>query len=234
MKHQILLSLTKFKSSWDLLYGVPIIFDNITWNQLLINLILLFRKDTFFSLVGTCSYYPQPTPNCRYYIKPNGGSCGKCIQIVRTLPKELILDHTICPEIICPLIAIDDKKYKYDYRVWIGIKSDLTYYICPTLIRRISNIPFNLNTDYGSLTNTALYSDQFDYQDNILYNKINDVVKDVLTKLSPTNESQLMLTGWDFIENEQNELFVLEVNPNPAINIQHTQVMTEFLNWVKN
>lgn len=233
MEKQILLALTKNKSIWELFYNMPILFENITWSQILINLILLFRKDTFFNLIGTKSYYPQATPNCRYYIKPNDGSCGKGIKIVNIMPSESIQDHIICPEIMTPLININDKKYKYDYRVWIGIKSDLTYYICPTLIRRISNIPFSLNTDLGSLTNTSLYSDRTYYKDEILYCKINSIVKNVLTNLSPINETQLMLTGWDFIENEYNELFVLEVNPNPSINIQHSQVMIEFLNWVE-
>ena len=40
-----------------------------------------------------------------------------------------------------------------------------------------------------------------------------------------------MLTVWDFIENENNEVFVLEVNPNLSLNIQHEPVMREFLKW---
>lgn len=229
---QILLSLTKNKSTWELLRNVPIMFDNVSWNMLLHNLIPLFRKDTFFDLVGKHDYYPQPIPNCRYYIKPNDGSCGKGIKIVNSLPNNPISDHTICPEIVTPLISINGKKCKYDYRVWIAIKSDLTYFICPTLIQRISNVPFNLESEYGSLTNTALYSDQFDYRDEMLYDKINIVVKEVLTKLTPIDDSCVMLTGWDFIENESKKLFVLEVNPNPSINIQHTQSMTEFLDFM--
>lgn len=231
MEHQILSSLATINSTWDLLRDIPLEITN--WEMILTNLTPLFRKNTFFDLVGTCNYYPQSTSNCRYYIKPNDGSCGKGIRIVNSLPNEPIQDHTICPEIVTPLISINNKKYKYDYRVWIAIKSNLTYFICPTLIKRISNIPFSLETDYGSLTNTALYSDQFDYKNNVLHDKINNIVSDILTKLLPIENSCLMLTGWDFIENESNDLFVLEVNPNPSINIQHTQVMTEFLNWIK-
>lgn len=243
---QILLSLTKIKSTWDLLRDIPIIFENVDWDMITVNLIPLFRKDTFFNMIGKKNYYPQQTPNCRYYIKPNDGSCGKGIQITHTLPLTPIDGYTICPEIITPLILVKNKKCKYDYRVWIGICTDLTYFICPTLIRRISTIPFSLDTTYGSLTNTSLYSEQFNYQNDDLYNKIDYIVKDVLIQLLPNtsnisdtsntyttyNRIHLMLTGWDFIENEYGELFVLEVNCNPSINIQHTQVMTEFLNWI--
>ena len=239
---QILSSLTKVKSVWDILREVP--SENMNWVMLIDNLIPLFRKNTFFDLVSTKSYYPQSMPNCRYYIKPNDGSCGKGIQIVNFLPPNPIEGYTICPEIITPPIIIGTNKYKYDYRVWIGIQSDLKYFICPTLIKRVSTVPFSLDTMYGSFTNTSLYSEQFDHQDSELYDKINMIVMDVLKSLLlftpgfsvrreeniPDTDTKLMLTGWDFIENESGELFVLEVNCNPGINIQHTQVMTEFLN----
>ena len=42
----------------------------------------------------------------------------------------------------------------------------------------------------------------------------------------------IMLTGWDFILSEHNELFVLEVNCSPGINILHKKVMEEFLSWI--
>jgi hypothetical protein len=232
MNDKILSSLVTIKSTWRLLCEIPLEFEMTSWEMILSNLTLLFRKDTFFNLVSQKDYYPQPTPNCRYYIKPNEGSCGHGIKIVDTYPEKIIEGYTICPEIITPLIEKDNKKYKYDYRVWIGIRSDLTYYICPTFIRRISNIPFSLDSEYGSLTNTALYSDQFDFQDAKLYEKINKIVQDILTMITPSNRNQVMLTGWDFIENEHKDVFVLEVNPNPSINIQHTQVMTEFLSWI--
>lgn len=229
----ILLPLIKFKSIWDLLRETPIIFDNINWVMIINHLIPLFRKDTFFNMVGTEKYYPQPTLNCRYYIKPNDGSCGKGIQITYDIPLP-IEGYTICPEVISPLMKIDGKGFKYDYRVWVGICSNLEYFICQTLILRRSNIPFSLDSTFGSLTNTALYADQFDHQNIELYNKINLIVKNVLDHLSPSTDEEhnIMLTGWDFIENESNELFVLEVNCNPAINIQHQQIMTEFLNSI--
>jgi hypothetical protein len=219
------------------LHETPAIFENVLWDMILTNLTPLFRKDTFYNIVGNKNYYPQPTPNCRYYIKPNDGSCGKGIYIENTKPSKAIEGFTICPEIITPLMLVNDKKYKYDYRVWIGIKSDLTFFVCPTFILRVSMVPFSLDTIYGSLTNTALYSEQFNHQDVILYDKINYIVKDVLEQLPSNtrhedNLTHLMLTGWDFIENENGELFVLEVNCSPSINIQHTQVMTEFLNWI--
>lgn len=237
---QVLSSLTKVKSIWELMYSVAFEFDNVTWEMVLVNLIPLFRKDTFFNMIGTKKYYPQPTPNCRYYIKPNDGSHGKGIQIVKTLPLNNMDGYTICPEIITPLISNGTYKYKYDYRVWIGIKKNLTYFICPTLVRRISTIPFNLDTIDGSLTNTSLCARHFNHQDPILYDKIDNVVGDVMKYLLPDmqvtedNRPHLMLTGWDFIENESGELFVLEVNCNPGINIQHIQVMMEFLNWISS
>lgn len=240
---QILPSLILIKSIWELMYIMPIIFERVYWDMILSNLIPLFRKDTFSRIVNSKTYYPQETPNCRYYIKPNGGSCGKGIQIVNELPLFEIKDCTICPEIISPLIEIDNKKYKCDYRVWIAIQSDLTYFVCPTLIRRISSVPFSLISEYGSLTNTSLYSNQDDYQDILLYNKINLIVADILKSLhSDTSnvldeidpKKHLMLTGWDFIENEYGDVFVLEVNCNPGICIQHVQIMTEFLEYINS
>lgn len=199
--YRILLSLNKFKSIWELMYNIPINISDkkeLNWVMIIENLIPLFRKDTFIKLIGKNKYYPQETENCRYYIKPNDGSCGRDIKIVDKLP-PIIEGYTICPEIITPLIL---KKYKYDYRVWIGIQSNLEYFVCPTIIQRISTIPFNLNSTNGSLTNTALYSDQCDYQNVELYIKIIDIVSDVLKHLDVGSDKNLMLTGWDFIENE--------------------------------
>lgn len=233
---QILNSLHKIKSSWELLYHNPIIFNNIYWDLIIDNLIPLFRKDTFYEIVGKKKYYPQETQNCRYYIKPVDGSCGKGIKIVNTKPTFPIDNHIICPEIISQFEKIDGKNFKYDFRVWIGISSDLEYYICPTFIKRISLVPFNINETNGSLTNTALYSEQFDYEDLLLYNQINNIIKDILDYLIPIKnmdkKKHIMLTGWDFILNQQNEIFVLEVNCSPGINILHEQVIKEYLNWL--
>jgi len=232
-QYAILNLLHKYRSIWELLYDVPIECKFCMWTNILDNLMELFRKNTFYNLIGNEKYYPQPTENCRYYIKPNNGSFGRGIKLVNSLNNITnIDDHIICPEIITPCITIDEKQYKYDYRVWIGIKSDLSYFICPTFIKRISNIPFDITITDGSITNTCLYSDQFDYQDYYLYKKVNTIVHDVIKKLTTKNENKVMLTGWDFIENQNNELFVLEVNPNPSINFQHLNVMTEFLNWI--
>ena len=104
-------------------------------------------------MVGKEKYYPQPTPNCRYYIKPNEGSCGKGIKIVNRYPIIFDDNYTVCPEIITRL---KNKRFKYDYRVWIGIKNDLSYYVCKTLICRISNIPFSLETQEGTLRTKEL------------------------------------------------------------------------------
>ena len=231
MVTHIIRTMIKVKSVWQLLNTIAIQFENVDWKMILENLSPLFRKNSFYELIGKEKYYPQATPNCRYYIKPVHGTCGHGIKIVNHFPENMLEDHIVCPEIITPLIEKDGKLFKYDYRVWIGIKSDLTYYICPTFIKRISNVPFSLDTDYGSLTNTALYSDQFDYEDEQLYEKINNIVQHILSKLTPNNENDIMLTGWDFIENENNEVFVLEVNPNLSLNIQHEPVMREFLKW---
>jgi hypothetical protein len=236
LMEKINLSLPKVKSSWELIYNVPIIFNKISWDLIIDNLITLFRKDTFYNLVGNEDFYPQKTPNCRYYIKPNDGSSGKKINIVNSLPPTPIPNCTICPEIMSPLIYIDNQGYKYDYRVWIGITSDLKYYICPTLILRLSNIPFDINNSLGSLTNTSLYSEQFNHQDNQLYIQIDKIVNNVLNKLEPKELSDskihLMLTGWDFIIDKSGKLFVLEVNCSPGLNILHKQVMEEYISWI--
>jgi len=234
---QILSSLSKVKSSWELLYNIPLSFNVIKWELLIENLIPLFRKDSFEKILNKKEYYPQPTPNCRYYIKPNDGSCGKGIIILNSKPQYQIKDHTICPEIITPLVVINEKKYKYDFRVWIGISSNLEYYICPTFIKRISTIPFDISKNEGSLTNTSLYSEQFNYKNNQMYNQMDKIVQDILNSLEPFNQisnskNQVMLTGWDFILNENNQLFVLEVNCSPGINILHKEVMLEFLGWI--
>ncbi len=226
--------LPKVKSSWELLYNLNSPEKN-NWIELHDNLIPLFRKDSFFSLVGNEPYYPQPTPNCRYYIKPNDGSCGKRIQIVNAKPDKPDDKWVTCPEIIPRLITTPDGlKYKYDYRVWVGIKGDLEFYVCPTLIKRTSTIPFNINESAGSLTNTSLYSEQSNYNDESLYKQICLIVADVLSKLSGIKANrQAMLTGWDFIVGESGEVYVLEVNCSPGINILHSDVMTEYLNWVQ-
>ena len=234
MVNHIIRTLIKVKSVWQLLNTITIQFENINWKMILENLPPLFRKNSFCELVSKEKYYPQATPNCRYYIKPVHGTCGHGIRVVNHFPENILDDHIVCPEIIPSLIEKDGKLYKYDYRVWVGIKADLTYYVCPTFIKRISNVPFSLDTDYGSLTNTALYSDQFDYEDEELYKKINKIVRHVLSKLTPNNENDIMLTGWDFIENQNNEVFVLEVNPNLSLNIQHEPVMREFLKWTSS
>ncbi len=231
--NKIFFVLPKVKSAWELLYNLNSNEKN-NWIELHENLIPLFRKDSFYSLVGHEPYYPQPTPNCRYYIKPNDGSCGKGIQIVNTKPDKPDESCIVCPEIIPQLIINSDgTKYKYDYRVWIGIKGDLDFYVCPTLIKRISTIPFNINEIAGSLTNTSLYSEQFNCQDEGLYKQICLIVANVLTKLTPnTNDKQVMLTGWDFIIGEHGDLFVLEVNCSPGINILHSEVIIEYLTWL--
>jgi hypothetical protein len=235
--NQILLALPKIKSAWELLYLNPVIFPNIKWIPLINNLIPLFRKDSFYNLIGSEPYYPQPTPNCRYYIKPNDGSCGKGIRIVNSKPIEPDNNYTVCPEIITPLIIKSNGKFKYDYRVWVGVTEKLEFYVCPTLILRVSTIPFNINEVVGSLTNTSLYSEQFNCPDTNLYNQIVPIVKNVLDKLPKisslnTNEKQVMLTGWDFIVDESGKMFVLEVNCSPGINILHMDVMTEYLEWL--
>lgn len=242
--NQIIQSLSKVKSVWELLYYNTIVFDNVNWVSIIDFLTPLFRKDTFFKMVGHKNYYPQPTPNCRYYIKPNDGSCGKGIKIVETTEvndylNKLSNNYTICPEICCPLLTdINGLSYKYDFRIWIGICSNLDYFICPTFILRVSNIPFDINKTDGSLTNTSLYSEQFDYENVELYSKANIIVKDILSNMSNNIKSQfdkldIMLTGWDFIMSESNELFVLEVNCSPGINILHKKVMGEFLCWIE-
>lgn len=231
--NKILSVLSQVKSSWELLYNLNS-HEKINWIELHDNLIPLFRKDSFYSLVGYEPYYPQPTQNCRYYIKPNDGSCGKGIQIVNVKPMEPVESCVVCPEIITPLIINPDGlQYKYDYRVWVGITGDLEFYVCPTLIKRISTIPFNINYSAGSLTNTSLYSEQLNCQDGNLYKQISQIVTDVLSKLSgiKTNK-QAMLTGWDFIIGESGEVYVLEVNCSPGINILHSDVITEYLNWI--
>lgn len=230
IKQQILTELPRIKSSWELLYNLPMDFHNICWIPILDNLISLFRKNTFYNLVGTEDYYPQPTINCRYYIKPDNGSEGKNILIVSSLPEYIPPNHTICPEILSPLI----NEYKYDFRVWVGITSELNYYICPTFILRLSNIPFNINLAIGSLTNTALYSEQFDYKDNDMLQQIDYIIQHIMMKLTPIkyDKTHIMLTGWDFIFDQSGKLFVLEVNCNPSINILHKQVMTEFIHWI--
>lgn len=256
---QILQSLFKVKSVWELLYYTIVIFDNVNWVSIIDFLTPLFRKDTFFKMVGHKNYYPQPTPNCRYYIKPNDGSCGKGIKIVNSeeigeCVKNLIRlkqidNYTICPEICSPLITDNNGfSYKYDFRVWVGICSNLEYFICPTFIQRICKIPFDINKTNGSFTNTSLHSEPNNYQNLELYNKANVIVKDVLSNISHSfkltnteltnteltnNKLDIMLTGWDFIQNESNDLFVLEVNCSPGINITHNKVMGEFLSWIE-
>ena len=198
--NKILESMPKIKSSYELLYNIPLEFNNTCWDLILDNLIPLFIKYTFYEIYNKKKYYPQEKPNCRYYIKPNDGSCGKGITIVNSKPKYKIEGYTICPEILTPLHVIDGKKFKYDYRIWIGISSNLEYYICPTFIKRISNISFNINKIDGSLTNTSLYSEQINYTNELIYDKINNIVKDVLNHLIPIDVSKdsknhIMLTG---------------------------------------
>lgn len=218
------MDLSNFKSVWELMYSTVI--EN-NWVMILENLTDLFRKDSFKNIVGQKNYYPQTTIKCRYYIKPNDGSCGKGIEISNTfISKE---GYTTTPEIICPMIEIDSIKYKYDYRVWISIREDLTYFICPTFIQRVSMLPFDKDKIDGSLTNISLYSKIIEYQNNELYNKVEFIVGDVLKSLQKKESNKLMLTGWDFIENQDGELFVLEVNCNPGLNPQYTQVMEEFI-----
>jgi hypothetical protein len=230
-KTNIYHELPRIKSSWELLYNLPMDFQHICLVSILDNLIVLFRKNTFNDLVGKEHYYPQPTANCRYYIKPDNGSCGKNIQIVLSLPEQPIPNHTICPEILSPL----HNSCKYDFRVWIGITSQLQYYICPTFILRLSNYHFDINNSLGSLTNTALYSDHFDYQDKDLLLQVDNIVRHTLMKLPaiiyPDTKTHVMLTGWDFILDQSGKLFVLEVNCNPSICILHKQVITEFIDW---
>lgn len=232
---QILQTLGKYSSVWSILTEMPKLIENVEWVQLLAHLMPLFRKDTFHNIVKDKNYYPSVTPNCRYYIKPNNGSYGRGIQITNSYPLDVPNDCTVTPEIISPLIEIDGLFYKYDYRVWIGICDDLSYYICPTFIKRTSKVPFNIKSSYGSLTNTALYSEHSDCQNDKLYIEMDLIVKDILELMPKGNKSNcVMLTGWDFIEGIDGKLYVLEVNCNPSINLQHQQVMTEILNWINN
>lgn len=220
-------------SIWELLYNTIQDKENEIWVPILPNLSILFHKDTFYEIVHNKPYYPQPTPNCRYYIKPNNGSGGKGIFI--TERKTQLDGYTCCPEIICPYIWRDNKKYKYDFRIWVGISAELKYFICPTFIQRISNIPFseNKNSSLGAITNTALYSDQYNYINHELYCKIEHIVNDILQLCKPIQgENKIMLTGWDFIENQNHEIYVLEVNCNPSLNILHQDVLHEFIEWL--
>lgn len=233
LSETIINSMSKYKSIFEILSNI--IIDNDQWIIFIHTLNKLFRKDTFKNLIGDKNYYPQITNNCRFYIKPNNGSCGKGIKIVNNID-DIKEDEnfTICPEILTPLI---ENKYKYDFRVWIAIKSNFEYYICPTFIMRVSYLEFNLNKEEGSLTNTALYSDQFDYVNKELYDKINLIVKDILSELSKNSNknenNKVMLTGWDFIEDINKNVFVLEVNPNPSVSFLHKKVMSEFLDYLK-
>lgn len=219
--------LVKVKSVWELMYESVI--ENVRWVMILENLVVLFRKDTFRSIVGNEIYYPQETPGCRYYIKPNDGSCGKDIRIVENKLFEDIVGYTICPEIITPLIG---GKYKYDYRVWVVVNSDLTYFICPTFIKRVSLVEFDIKQTYGSLTNISLYSKIIECQDERIFNSVNFIIQNTLKKLNPISNDTFMLTGWDFIEDIHGNIFVLEVNCNPGINIEYTQTFSEFLNHI--
>ena len=237
LQNEIPLLLGKYKSIWQLLLEFPMEFKNVYWTHILENLIPLFRKDTFCKLVSNKNYYPQKTHNCRYYIKPNAGSCGKGITIVNEFLTQIPENHTAVAEIIPPMITINKEKYKYDYRIWIGICSDMRYFICPTFIKRISCVPFDISLCYGSLTNTSLYSEQFNCKNDVLYEKANAIVKDVICllpnlEMETNNLAKVMLTGWDFIEDTNNNLYVLEVNCNPSLNILHHEVMEEFLGWI--
>lgn len=217
-----------FKSVWEYMYDNQ--DTNGKWVMILENLIPLFRKDSFSDIVKDKDYYPQKTNNCRYYIKPNEGSCGKGITISNTYPGE-IDGYIVCPEIKTSLI---DGKYKYDFRVWIAISSNLQYYICPTFIQRVSTIEFSDNKFEGSLTNLSLYGDAYECQDDILYENFNGIVKNVLSNLEPNNLDTVMLTGWDFIIDECGNPYVLEVNCSPGFNIQYTQTFNEFLGYLSN
>lgn len=226
--------LIKHKSIWDIMYDCVDLFEKIKWEMILSNLVILFRKDSFCNLVCAENYYPNVSDGCRYYLKPNDGSNGKGIIISQSLPSDQLENYTICPEILTPLVETSNGLCKYDYRVWIGISGSLDFFVCPTIIKRISLIPFSLETDYGSLTNTSQYAIQTNYKDPVLYEKIVNITSDILKKLNPdvNKKREFMLTGWDFIENRSNELFVLEVNCNPGVNVQHLDVLNEYLNWL--
>lgn len=225
------------KSIWEIFYTIPFESENDLWCQIIENLSPLFRKNTLHNLISSKKYYPQIKSDCRFYVKPNNGSCGKGIKILNHDSQILKSylddeDYTICPEIISKLINKNGKNYKSDYRVWIAIKQNLDYHIFPTFIQRISNIPFDINSEYGSITNTALYSDQFDYYNKKMFNQINIIVSDVLKHCDKLNSDKFMLTGWDFIEDDSGKIYLLEVNCNPSLCVLHYQVMTEFLTWI--
>ena len=230
---QIILYLPTVKSIWSLLRNYPEFHER--WIMIHDNLTSLFRKDTLFNIISNKYYYPKPSSNCRYYIKPNSGSNGKNIQIVNKIPDGPIDGFTIVPEILTPFIKIDDIEYKYDYRVWIGIQKNLKYFICHNFIKRISMVPFAINRTDGSLTNTSIYSNWQYHTDDNMYDKINNIVKDVLSLLTVVNDNEInddkiMLTGWDFIENQNNDIFLLEVNCDPSISIKHADLVKEFVN----
>lgn len=251
MKETIIKSISKVKSVWELFNVQPIIFATFNFTILIDCLISLFRKNTFYNLYHNKHYYPQPSFNCRYYIKPNDGSCGKGIKIVENLNEISDVEkdnRTICPEILTDLILIDEKYYKYDYRVWVGIKKNidnsLSYYICPSFIMRVqTNYEFDINNKQSLLTNTSLGAETFvlqiDPNTNDIFRQIDEIIKDVLEHLThnlpkiidDNTYPDIMLTGWDFIVDKNLKIFVLEVNCSPSICEYHKILMDEFLSW---
>lgn len=191
-------------------------------------LIPLFRKDTLLATLKDKQYIPQITPNCRWFRKPNTGTCGMGITIHDVRP-EYDEDYSLSPEVLSDLCD----GHKYDWRVWVGICSDRSYHICLPAVQRISQYIFSNRCLEGSITNIAQGSTPI-FHDNLpIIDKIDVVVKDVVDLIITTpRKNSFMLTGWDFIVDKNGQVVLLEINSSPGMSNKHKPLMDNFLQWV--
>ncbi|KAL4218831.1 Tubulin polyglutamylase ttll11 [Mactra antiquata] len=103
---------------------------------------------------------PRPT----FIIKPDGGSQGEGIYLIRDVGEYLINNNraNVCQEYLGDVFLID--KFKFDLRVYAVIKSvePLELYVCKEGLARFSTVPYetptnkNIHESFMHLTNYSL------------------------------------------------------------------------------
>jgi len=183
------------------------------------------------------AYYPEtylrnPYKVGKWFIKPSRGSNGKGILITDNL-KNIKSNDVVFQRSVENLLLNNNKKQ--DIRVFVVLqtyKGHLYSYIYNEAYVRLSSKKydkddFNINTQ---LTNFAIYNgdineslEKFTDQPyyNEIYPKIKDIVIDFSNKIykninNKTQRNLIQLFGFDFIPDNNNKVWLLEINDSPG------------------
>jgi len=208
----------------------------------------IFNKINTFHMLKNYKNYPKswlisniqefnnlPLTNKYYFLKPSHGLMGKNISI--SFNKNIFIKNNlqfplIVQEEIIPKIS---NGFKCDYRVlvlFLNLDEKIKTFVYPVIIKR------ECAQKYNQKNNLGLLSIQKNSKKIIIPNinpKMIECIQNSIPNLNLPKNFNIFLTGFDLIENTNNEFFILEINSvpnffnNKEITIFQTKLLYELI-----